>query len=264
MTSRAVRLHTRLTTGAAGASVPGAAMPHTGKRVLVVEDDPAMARVVCDNLIIEGFDVRHAGDGDTALRCAAEFHPDLVLLDIMLPDTTGFDVCSALRRRGAAALIIMTACSQKSDKLKGLDLGADDYVTKPFDIDELLARIRAVLRRARAEVEQLVLGVFTVDLNGQRASDGVRAVALTRRECELLRYLAERMDRVVYRDELLRDVWGYTDAPLTRSVDSAIARLRKKIEPEPSQPRFIHTVHGDGYCLTSAARDLIAAPTPDP
>ena len=229
------------------------------KRILVVEDDPAMARVVCDNLAIEGFDVRHAGTGDEAVRGAADFHPDLVLLDIMLPDTTGFDLCGTLRRRGAAALIIMTARGQKSDKLRGLDLGADDYVTKPFDIDELLARIRAVLRRARAEVDRLVLGAFTVDLHGQRAINGDHTVALTRRECELLRYLAERMDRVVHRDELLSEVWGYSDAPLTRSVDSAVARLRKKIEPEPSHPRFIHTVHGDGYCLTSAARDTAAS-----
>jgi DNA-binding response OmpR family regulator len=225
------------------------------KRILVVEDDAALTRVVCDNLAIEGFDVRHAGSGEAAMRTAAEFHPDLVLLDIMLPDTTGFELCSTLRRRGAAALIIMTARGQKSDKLRGLDSGADDYVTKPFDIDELLARIRAVLRRARADVERLALGDVTVDLQSQRVTGKGRSLALTRRECELLRYLAERRDRVVHREELLREVWGYSEAPLTRSVDSAVARLRKKVEPDPSQPRFIHTVHGDGYCLTSAARD---------
>ena len=235
---------------------PGVA-PHATKRILVVEDDAALARVVYDNLAIEGFDVRHAANGEAAIRTAAEFHPDLVLLDIMLPDTTGFDLCGTLRRRGAAALIIMTARGQKTDKLRGLDLGADDYVTKPFDIDELLARIRAVLRRARADVERLALGDVTVDLQSQRATGTGRTVALTRRECELLRYLAERRDRVVHREELLREVWGYSDAPLTRSVDSAVARLRKKVEPDPSQPRFIHTVHGDGYCLTSAARNDI-------
>jgi DNA-binding response OmpR family regulator len=238
----------------ASAARPGTPAPHAAKRILVVEDDAALARVVYDNLAIEGFDVRHAGSGDEAVRIAAEFHPDLVLLDIMLPDTTGFDVCGTLRRRGAAALIIMTARGQKSDKLRGLDLGADDYVTKPFDIDELLARIRAVLRRARADVERLALGDVIVDLQSQRATAPGHTVALTRRECELLRYLAERRDRVVHREELLREVWGYSDAPLTRSVDSAVARLRKKVEPDPSQPRFIHTVHGDGYCLTSSAR----------
>ena len=213
-----------------------------------------MARVLCDNLVIEGFDVRHAGRGDEAIQLAAEFHPDLVLLDLMLPDTTGFDVCDALRCRGAAALIILSARGQKIDKLRGLNLGADDYVTKPFDIEELVARIHAVLRRARADVEQLVLGQVTVDLQSQRAIVRDGSVPLTRRECELLRYLAERMDRVVYRDELLRGVWGYLDAPITRLVDTAVARLRKKIERDPRHPLFLHTVHGDGYCLTSSGR----------
>ncbi len=224
------------------------------KRILVVEDDPAMARVLYDNLVIEGFDVRQAGRGDEAVRQAVEFHPDLVLLDIMLPDTTGFEVCDALRSRGAAALIILSARGQKIDKLKGLNLGADDYVTKPFDVEELVARIHAVLRRVRADVERLVLGDVTVDLQSQRAIGLDSTVELTRRECELLRYLAERTDRVVYRDELLRGVWGYLDAPITRLVDTAIGRLRKKIERDPRHPLFLHTVHGDGYCLTSAAR----------
>jgi DNA-binding response OmpR family regulator len=225
------------------------------KRILVVEDDTAMARVVCDNLTYEGFDVRHATSGSEALQQAAEFHPDLVLLDVMLPDTTGFDVCQTLRRTGPA-FIFMTARGQKHDKLRGLDIGADDYITKPFDIDEVLARIRAVLRRARGNVARLVLGSVTVDFASQRVFDDRYEVSLTRRECELLRYLAERTDRVVHRDELLREVWGYAETPLTRSVDSAVARLRKKIEPDPRHPMFIHTVHGDGYCLSSVARDL--------
>ena len=223
-------------------------------RVLVVEDDAALSRVLVDNLVIEGFDVRHSMTGNDAIKQAADFHPDLVLLDITLPDASGFDLCAVLRRRGAAALIILTARGQKADKLRGLNLGADDYVTKPFDIEELLARVHAVLRRARAEVDRLVLGDVNVDLQSQRATSGKQVVSLTRRECDLLRYLAARRDRVVYRDELLREVWGYPDAPLTRSVDSAVARLRKKIEPDPHHPLFIHTVHGDGYCLTSAAR----------
>lgn len=248
-----IRLQTR-STPAAGER-PDAVTPCAAKRILVVEDNAAMARVVYDNLAIEGFDVRHAASGEQAIQRTAEFHPDLVLLDIMLPDISGFDLCGTLRRRSAAALIIMTARGQKSDKLRGLNLGADDYVTKPFDIDELLARIRAVLRRARAHVERLVLGDVTIDLRSQRATTGEHTVTLTRRECELLRYLAERRDRVVHRDELLREVWGYPDTPLTRSVDSAVARLRKKVEPDPHHPLFIHTVHSDGYCLTSAARD---------
>jgi DNA-binding response OmpR family regulator len=223
------------------------------KRVLVVEDDSVMARVVCDNLSIDGFDVKHAMTGDEALKLSTEFRPDVVLLDISLPDVTGFDICGLLRRRGAAALIMLTARGQKADKLKGLNLGADDYITKPFDIDELLARIHAVLRRARAETSRIALGAVDIDFQSQRAVRGTTTIPLTRRECDLLRYLAERRDHVVYRDELLREVWGYPDAPLTRSVDSAVARLRKKIEPDPHHPLFIHTVHGDGYCMTSAA-----------
>jgi two-component system response regulator MtrA len=225
------------------------------KRILVVEDDAAMARVICDNLAIEGFEVLHAGSAEDAVREAAGFTPDLVLLDVMLPGASGFEICSTLRRRGAAAIIMLTARAQKADKLRGLDLGADDYVTKPFDIDELLARIRAVLRRPRGDVERLQLGDVVVDLKSQRVIAPQGTVALTRRECDVLRYLADRRDRVVHRDELLRDVWGYSDAPLTRSVDSAVARLRKKVEPDPHRPLYIHTVHGDGYCLTTTARD---------
>jgi two-component system OmpR family response regulator len=220
------------------------------KRVLVVEDDDALGRVLCDSLIIEGFAVERASDGGEATRIATAFHPDLVLLDVMLPDTTGFELFGALRRRGATAIIVLTARGQKSDKLRGLNLGADDYVTKPFDIDELLARVHAVLRRARTDVEILALGEVTIDFGEQRIVRRGRSVPLSRRECELVRYLAERRDRVVYRDELLREVWGYPESPMTRSVDHAIARLRKKIEIDPHRPRFIHTVHGNGYCLT--------------
>ena len=224
----------------------------TAKRVLVVEDDMAIARVVCDNLAFEGYDVRHATSGREAVQEGARFYPDLVLLDVMLPDANGFELCKTLRRKGSA-LIFISARGQKQDKLHGLDLGADDYVAKPFDIDEVLARIRAVLRRARANVEQFVLGSVTVDLTSQRVFSDHQQISLTRRECDILRYLAERRDRVVFRDELLREVWGYADTPLTRSVDSAITRLRKKIEPDPRHPLFIHTVHGDGYCLSSVA-----------
>ena len=158
-----------------------------------------------------------------------------------------------MSRRRQCAVIFLTARGQKADKLRGLSLGADDYVTKPFDLEELLARVHAVLRRTRAEIDQLVLGSVTVDFQLQQATRNGRIIHLTHREMDLLRYLGERRDRIVHRDELLREVWGYQDAPLTRSVDSAIGRLRKKIEPEPHRPQFIHTVHGDGYCLTSSA-----------
>ena len=235
---------------------PAAPAGQKPKRVLVVEDDDALGRVLYDSLAIEGFAVERAADGGEATRIASVFHPDLVLLDLMLPDTTGFDLFGSLRRRGATAIIVLTARGQKSDKLRGLNLGADDYVTKPFDIDELLARVHAVLRRARTDVEHLTFGDVTIDFGEQRIVRRGRSAPLSRRECELIRYLAERRDRVVYRDELLREVWGYPESPITRSVDHAIARLRKKIEVDPHRPRFIHTVHGNGYCLTLGGGSL--------
>jgi len=222
------------------------------KRILVVEDDAALARVLRDNLTFDGFDVQCVTDGNAALQVVRDFAPDLVVLDLMLPGMSGFELCGLLRQRGRTPIIILTARGQKADKLRGLNLGADDYVTKPFDLEEFLARVRAVLRRARPAVEQLTLGGVIIDFRAQHASKGGRTIHLTHREFELLAYLAERQERVVRRAELLREVWGYPDTPSTRSVDHAIARLRKKIEPDAHRPQFIHTVHGDGYCLTPA------------
>jgi DNA-binding response OmpR family regulator len=219
------------------------------KRILFVEDDPALAQVVSDILVFEGYEVELVNDGNLAISRAARFLPDLVLLDLMLPGTNGFDLCQILRRGRRAGVIILTARTQKADKMRGLDLGADDYVTKPFDVDELLARIRAVIRRSGSDVDQLTLGAVTVDFVALHATHGSRPLRLTRREFDLLHYLAERSDRVVYRDELLREIWGYPATPSTRSVDHAIARLRKKIEDDPRRPRFVLTVHGDGYQL---------------
>jgi DNA-binding response OmpR family regulator len=219
------------------------------KRILIVEDDAALSQVVCDILVFEGFEVELVTDGDLAVTRAAQFMPDLVLLDLMLPGRSGFDICEILRRRGRAGVIILTARGQKADKVRGLGLGADDYVTKPFDVDELLARIRAVIRRTRSEVDQLTLGTVFLDFVALNATNGPRPLHLTRREFDLLHYLAERSDRVVYRDELLREIWGYPETPNTRSVDHAVARLRKKIEEDPRHPRFLLTVHGDGYQL---------------
>jgi len=221
------------------------------KRILVVEDDAALGRVLRDNFEFAGFDVAWETDGNIAVRTARSFAPDLILLDLMLPGSaSGFELCGVLRHGGRTPIIILTAKSQKADKLRGLRLGADDYVTKPFDIDELLALADAVLRRTRPTVDRLILGSVDIDFRTRVAADGTRVLHLTHRELELLRYLAERPDRVVFRDELLREVWGYPEVPPTRSVDHAIARLRKKIEYDAHRPRFIHTVHGDGYCLT--------------
>ena len=225
-------------------------------RVLIVEDDEALARVIADNLRFAGYEVNSTGDGNEALTRLRTFQPDIVLLDLMLPNRNGFELCSVLRQGGRTPVVILSARAQKADKLRGLKLGADDYLTKPFDLDELLARIQAVLRRSRRAVDRLVLGALTVDFSALRATMGKREVHLTHREFEVLRYLAERQDRVVYRDELLREIWGFLDVPLaTRSVDHAVARLRKKIEPDPHRPRFIRTVHGDGYVLSATAED---------
>jgi len=219
-------------------------------RILIVEDDASLARVLRDNLAFEGFDVECVADGNAAVNAARTFNPDLAILDVMLPGRDGFELCGLLRRGGATPVILLTARSQKADKLKGLALGADDYVTKPFDIEELIARVQAVLRRARPAVERVALGDVSVDLMQRLVTRGSAEVKLTHLEFELLRYLLERQGRVVFRHELLREIWGYPDVPGTRSVDNAIARLRKKIEPDPGRPRYLHTVRGDGYSIT--------------
>jgi len=227
------------------------------KRILVVEDDAALARVLKDNLVFEGFDVEWVDEGSLVLQKAKSFAPDLVVLDIMLPGADGFELCSTLRQRGRTPILILTARSQKADKLLGLNLGADDYITKPFDLEEFLARVKAVLRRARPATDKLTMGTVIIDFASQTARRGKIDLHLTHREFELLQYLAERQGHVVQREELLRELWGYPQIPFTRSVDNAIARLRKKIEPDVHHPRFIHTVHGDGYTLTPEGQSSI-------
>jgi two-component system, OmpR family, response regulator VicR len=220
------------------------------KRILIVEDDGGIARVLSDNLRIDGFDVRWSRTAHEALVESRAFRPDLVLLDVMLAgQPNGFDICGVLRQSGRCGVIIVSARSQREDKLRGLALGADDYVTKPFDMEELAARINAVLRRTVLVVSRIRLGAVEVDFEAHTAQRGSTALHLTHREFEILRYLAERRDRVVHRNELLREVWGIVEGSTTRSVDFAIARLRRKIEPNP-EPRFLRTIHGDGYSLT--------------
>jgi len=221
------------------------------KRILIVEDDEGIARVLTDNLKIDGFHVRWARTAHDALVESQSFRPDLVLLDIMLAgEPNGFDLCGVLRQGGRCGVIMVSARSQREDKLRGLKLGADDYVTKPFDMEELSARINAVLRRTVLVVSRIRLGGIEVDFESHTARRGSTPIHLTHREFEMLRYLAEHRDRVVHRNELLRDVWGIVDGSTTRSVDFAVARLRRKIEPNPPEPRFLRTVHGDGYSLT--------------
>jgi len=221
------------------------------RRILVVEDDVSLARLLFDNLVYEGFDVALAADGQRALKEHDTFNPDLVLLDLTLPGLDGLEVCRKFNReQSRTAIIILTARTLKEDKVQGLRLGADDYITKPFALDELLARIEAVLRRVHPIDDSLVLGELRIDFNRYSAERKNEKVAFSQREMEVLRYMGARAGRVITRDELLLNVWGYQNVPLTRSVDNLVARLRWKIEPDPDNPRYIHTVYGDGYRLT--------------
>lgn len=219
-------------------------------RLLIVEDDRGIATLLQHNLTIDGFDVRLAATAHEALRQCQDFAPDLVLLDIQLPDGDGFELCRVLRQGGRRPVIFVSARGQRADKVRGLDIGADDYITKPFDIEELVARIHAVLRRTRPSINRISLGSITVDFVEFRATRGSSDIPLTRRELDLLRYLAERGGAPVRRDELLAEIWGVHDGSTTRAVDFAVARLRKKIEQDPHAPRHLKTAHGDGYSLT--------------
>jgi DNA-binding response OmpR family regulator len=224
------------------------------KRILVVEDDTVLAEILRDNLGFHGFDVQWVSDGSLALSRARSFAPDLIILDVNLPGASGFDLCPTLNEGGRVPIVMLTARSQKADTLQGFNLGVDDYITKPFDLDELLARVRSVLRRMRPTIEVLVLGDLRIDFVSRTAFRKRRAVHLTYREFDILQYLSARPGHLVRRNELLRALWGYQDAPFTRSVDNVISRLRKKIEPDVDHPRFIHAVYGDGYILTPDGR----------
>lgn len=224
------------------------------KRILIVEDDPNLLAMVRENLIFEGFDVDTESDGSAALSKARDFRPDLIVLDVMLPGMSGFEICTELRRHAATPILMVSARGQKPDRIRGLNLGADDYITKPFELDELLARVNAILRRSRPTSDTLALGTVRIDFVARVAWRGKAPIHLTHREFLLLKYLAERPGQVVSRDDLLRDVWEYPDPGITRAVDHAVNRLRSKIEPDPQQPRYIHTAVGSGYLMTPEGR----------
>jgi two-component system alkaline phosphatase synthesis response regulator PhoP len=219
-------------------------------RVLVVDDEPEIVRGLSDNLTFEGYQVLAAGDGVSALALAAREAPDLILLDIMMPPPNGWEVCRELRRRGIDVPIIMlSARGEEVDRVLGLELGADDYITKPFSLRELLVRVRAVLRRPgpRRKAEEFAFGDVRVKLRDRQAFRAGREVPLTRKEFDLLVYLLAHRGEVVSRERLLDEVWGYERFPTTRTVDTHVLRLRRKLEADPDRPRWILTVHGHGY-----------------
>ena len=222
-------------------------------RVLIVEDDESMSVALRDGFEYEGYAVTLAKDGEAGLQLAQTESPDLVLLDVMLPKMTGLDVCRQLRGGGNQVPVIMlTARGQEIDKVLGLKLGADDYVTKPFGFLELLARAEAVLRRSggrRPDLEAVRIGDLEVDFRRHEALRGGELVELTPREFELLEYFAHHRGEVLTRERLLDTVWGYNAIPFTRTVDMHIAKLRKKVEPDPANPRWLVTVHRLGYKL---------------
>ena len=220
-------------------------------RLLVVEDDPAILRGLRDNLTLESHDVATAMDGESGLQMARDGGFDLVILDVMLPKLSGFDVCRRLRESGASVPILMlTARGEETDRVHGLDLGADDYLTKPFSLRELQARVRALLRRRNPVTrlpDEAKFGDVVVDFRRFEVERGGSPLKLTRKEFGTLRLLIGRAGEVVTRSELLEEVWEYREYPTTRTVDNHVASLRAKIEDDPGNPRHLLTVHGVGY-----------------
>ncbi len=221
------------------------------KRVLLVEDEPGLVMTLTDRLVREGYAVESSTDGESGLERASAEPFDLILLDVMLPRLSGFDVMRELRRRGVGTPVIMlTARGQVVDKVVGLKLGADDYVTKPFEMVELLARVEANLRRAPAVLhpaEGYQFDDIRMDFRKAEITRAGEPLDLSAREFQLLRYFIEHRGATLSREELLNEVWGYNSMPSTRTVDVHVAWLRQKIEPNPRHPQYIVTVHGLGY-----------------
>jgi DNA-binding response OmpR family regulator len=223
------------------------------ERLLIVEDELPMRTALQDCLQAEGYRVLAAIDGESGLQRALAEKPDLILLDVMLPRLDGFALCAELRRlEHAAPVLMLTAKAQIEDRVSGLDAGADDYLVKPFSTEELLARVRALLRRVQRPAQatrSLEFGKVRIDFVQQRAWIAKKPLALTAKELAMLRLMAESAGQPVSRERFLDLVWGYTAFPTTRTVDNHIASLRAKIEPDPERPRWIQTVHGVGYRL---------------
>lgn len=222
-------------------------------RILIIEDDPTTGLMLEDLFELSGFEVDRATDGPEALQLMTTLPAyDIVLLDVMLPKKSGFDVLREARRAGVdSPVIVLTALDEDNDKLQGFDLGADDYVAKPFHTDELEARVRAVLRRSKPELPKptgiVQLGDITVNLNERTARRGDEDIAFTGLEFEILNYFIQHRGRTVNRKQLLRDVWGISGDITTRTIDRHVASIRKKIERDPNNPEHIETVYGIGY-----------------
>jgi two-component system alkaline phosphatase synthesis response regulator PhoP len=219
-------------------------------KILIVDDEPEIVRGLEDNLRFEGYQTASATNGQDALTLAERGAPDLILLDIMMPRMSGWDVCRTLREKGIQAPVIMlTARGEEMDRVRGLELGADDYVTKPFSLRELLARVRAVLRRPgpRDRFEELRFGDVRIRPRVRQVFKAGEEVRLTRKEFDLLVFLVAHRGEVITRERLLDEVWGYERFPTTRTVDTHILRLRKKFEVDADRPVWILTLHGHGY-----------------
>jgi len=222
-------------------------------RILVVEDDPNLLETLRYNFVKEGYEAITAADGIKALETAREQKPDLILLDVMLPGMSGFEVCRILRKEMAVPILILTAKDDEIDKIAGLDLGADDYMTKPFSLRELMARIRAMLRRTGTlnpiQGKQFRVADIELDVDRHVVTKAGNELSLTPKEFDLLAFLVQNVGRVVSREQLLQSVWGYDYAGDTRTVDVHVRWLREKTEDDPEQPKRIVTVRGVGYKL---------------
>jgi two-component system alkaline phosphatase synthesis response regulator PhoP len=222
----------------------------TNVKILIVEDESDMLNGLRDNFEYEGYQVIAVKDGEEGLKRATADKPDLVVLDVMLPKISGLEVCKRLRQRSRVPILMLTARGQEVDKVAGLETGADDYVTKPFSIRELLARVKALLRRSdpgRQPIQGYSFGGVTVDFVTHQATRIGKALEFSTKELDLLRYFILHRGETLSRDRLLEDVWGYENYPTTRTVDTHVMKLRQKVEEDASHPKFILTLHGTGY-----------------
>jgi DNA-binding response OmpR family regulator len=224
------------------------------KKILIIEDELNMIQGLKDNLEFEGYEVDTAMEGRSGLQKILQSRYDLILLDIMLPEVSGFDICKTARREGVnTPIILLTAKGEEIDKVLGLELGADDYITKPFSLRELLARIKAILRRATAgkeentESEFISIGNIKVNFKNYMALEGTNEIKMSHKEFEVLHYLYKNAGQIIHRDDLITSVWFIEYDINTRTVDNFILKLRQKIETDPNNPKIILTVHGLGY-----------------